>query len=311
MVKELVEKSKYLELNNDLIKKIYQHVSFLANFRYKASIEVLQSRHVGYEIEDFVQETVQEIFRQFKTKKFPTINHLKKFINLVMEFHYLKEKRKYFYTKSRGPFTCVSLDDDVNDYRKIEDTISSQISTMNFDLHNLLSKHLYISYNWHTAKIITKNDFSKEKSIILSVNKFIELQIINGFKETCKIYKNAGFNMTKMIFDQFSQAIIDYAKENDLLAIEETSKQYLYNRESSIFTEDKFMHLAKTCVCGYENKELTIHDTTWQCPKCGRIHDRDSLVKFNSGIFSSYKPFMANMKTFELKESNKALLALR
>ena len=135
MGKSLVEKDQYLELTNGLIKQIYQHVNFLANFRYKASIETLQSRHVGYEIEDFVQETVQEIVKQFKTKKFPTINHLKSFINLVMEFHYLKEKRKYFYTKSRGPYTCVSLDEDINDYRKIEDTLSSQMTTSNFDLY--------------------------------------------------------------------------------------------------------------------------------------------------------------------------------
>ena len=312
MGKSLVEKDQYLELTNGLIKQIYQHANFLANFRYKVSIETLQSRHVGYEIEDFVQEIVQEIVKQFKTKKFPTINHLKSFINLVMEFHYLKEKRKYFYTKSRGPYTCVSLDEDINDYRKIEDTLSSQMTTFNFDLYNLFNKHLYISYDWKIAKIITKKDFANQKSLLMSVNKFVELQIINGAKQTCKIYKDAGFHMTKAIFTLFSQTILDYAKNNDLLIIEEDTKhKYAYNRRTSSFTEEKFMHLAKTCTCGYENKELTIHDTTWQCPKCGRIHDRDSLVKFNSGIFSSYKPFIAEVKIIDLKEENKVLLALK
>ena len=118
--------------------------------------------------------------------------------------------------------------------------------------------------------------------------------------------------MTKTIFTLFSQTILDYAKENDLLAVEvETEYKYTYNRQSSLFAEEKFMHLAKTCTCGYENKELMIYDTTWQCPKCGRIHDRDSLVKFNSGILSSYKPFMAKAKTLELKDTSTVLLSIR
>ena len=312
MKKSLVEKDDYLELNDHLIKQIYQHANFLANFRYKNAIEVLQSKHVGYEVEDFVQEIVQEIFRQFKTKKFPTINHLKKFINYVMSFHYLKEKRKYFYTKSRGPYTCVSLDEFTNDYRKVEDTIESKPFISNFDLYNLLSKNLYISYNWKSIKIITTKDFSKEKSMLLSVNKFIELQIINGTKETCRLYKESGFPMTKMLFDKFSQAIIDYTNEHNLLAIDkDIDKKYVYNRKTSNFTEEKFMHLAKTCTCGYENKDLSIHDSTWQCPKCGRIHDKESLAKFNSGILTSYNPTIANVKIFNILHKNDISLAIK
>ena len=301
MGKLLTQEKKSLELNNGLIKQIYQHVNFLANFRYKNAISILQSKHIGYETEDFVQEVLQEITRQFKTKKFPTINHLKSFINLVMEFHYLKEKRKYFFTKSRGPFTCVSLDDDANDYRKIEDTLSSQISTMNFDLHNLLSKKLYISYDWKTIKIIKREDFKSQKSLLLSVNKFIELQIINGLRETCKIYKNSGFYMTKTLFNQFSQAIIDYAKRNDLLVIEDTTSKYKYDRTTSNFANEQFSHLCKTCICGYTNDALTIYDDTWQCPNCGKLHSKNSLIGFNSEL-SSCSIFNTNKKSIEEKE---------
>ena len=74
------ESEENLSLTKDTLDKIYQHTWFLANYRFSRPIEVLQSRNTGYEKEDFVQDVVRQVCKLFTTKKFPTINHLKKMI---------------------------------------------------------------------------------------------------------------------------------------------------------------------------------------------------------------------------------------
>ena len=39
---------------------------------------------------------------------------------------------------------------------------------------------------------------------------------------------------------------------------------------------DKLYPSSKTCsCCGYKNQDLKLSDRHWQCPNCGKIHDRD------------------------------------
>lgn len=45
---------------------------------------------------------------------------------------------------------------------------------------------------------------------------------------------------------------------------------------------DKWFASSKTCnICGYVNKDLTISDRTWLCPKCGKEHNRDQNAAIN------------------------------
>ena len=45
---------------------------------------------------------------------------------------------------------------------------------------------------------------------------------------------------------------------------------------------DRFYPSSKTChVCGYVNRNLTLKDRSWKCPKCGQIHDRDTNAAVN------------------------------
>lgn len=49
-----------------------------------------------------------------------------------------------------------------------------------------------------------------------------------------------------------------------------------------VLEADKWFASSKTCnVCGYVNRDLTISDRTWLCPKCGREHNRDQNSALN------------------------------
>ena len=49
-----------------------------------------------------------------------------------------------------------------------------------------------------------------------------------------------------------------------------------------IMEADKWFASSKTCnICGYVNKDLTIQDRTWLCPRCGKEHNRDQNAAIN------------------------------
>ena len=44
---------------------------------------------------------------------------------------------------------------------------------------------------------------------------------------------------------------------------------------------DKWYPSSKTCECGHVNRELSLKDRTWACPRCGSVNDRDLLASKN------------------------------
>ena len=49
-----------------------------------------------------------------------------------------------------------------------------------------------------------------------------------------------------------------------------------------VMEADRWFASSKTCnICGYVNKDLTISDRTWLCPKCGKEHNRDQNAAIN------------------------------
>jgi len=63
----------------------------------------------------------------------------------------------------------------------------------------------------------------------------------------------------------------------------------LWNNKTLI-QADRWFASSKTCsICGYINKELELSDRKWDCPNCGKNHDRDQ----NAGM---------NLKNYGIKE---------
>ena len=49
-----------------------------------------------------------------------------------------------------------------------------------------------------------------------------------------------------------------------------------------VIEANKWFASSKTCnVCGYVNKDLTIQDRSWICPRCGKEHNRDQNAAIN------------------------------
>lgn len=227
---------KTIELSNGTINLLYKHITMLTNSKYKEAIKVLQQRNRGYCAEDFAQEVLQLLLESFKTKTFSTMSKLKSFVNKIMEFHYLKEKRKYYYTMQRGSMQCVSIEDTVSSSSSdksitYSDTIADSKQCMNIDLldlYNLKSKKLQIIIKGNTYAIVELAHLHKlenqKNAYILSVNNFIDLQNNFGFKESCRHYKSMGFNMTKSMYENINNAIIYYLRQNNFISsIDDTS----------------------------------------------------------------------------------------
>ncbi len=51
----------------------------------------------------------------------------------------------------------------------------------------------------------------------------------------------------------------------------------------------RFAPSSRLCLCGYYNADLTLADRQWDCPNCGRHHDRDVLAANNIKRFALAK----------------------
>jgi len=67
-------------------------------------------------------------------------------------------------------------------------------------------------------------------------------------------------------------------------------------------TIGRFEPSSRLCTCGYYNHALTLSDREWDCPSCGRHHDRDELAANNIKRFAYRKPNTGLDKPGELAE---------
>jgi len=71
----------------------------------------------------------------------------------------------------------------------------------------------------------------------------------------------------------------------------------------------RFEPSSKMCTCGYINRELTLADREWTCPKCRTHHDRDILAANNIKTFALSKTGLAKpdepVEIFSIEKSKK------
>lgn len=63
----------------------------------------------------------------------------------------------------------------------------------------------------------------------------------------------------------------------------------------------RFEPSSKMCSCGYVNKDLTLTDRKWTCPKCQTTHDRDLLAAQNIKKFA-LSPLLKRVVPVELSQ---------
>ena len=110
-----------------------------------------------------------------------------------------------------------------------------------------------------------KNDFLHKLSTILTYeNQVIYLESLN-IKGMVKNHKLAE-SISQCNWGQF----VDILKY----------KANWYGKE--IYQIDRFYPSSQLChICGYQNRDLTLKDREWTCPKCGKHHDRDINAAIN------------------------------
>lgn len=67
-------------------------------------------------------------------------------------------------------------------------------------------------------------------------------------------------------------------------------------------TIGRFEPSSRLCQCGYYNHALTLSDREWDCPECGRHHDRDELAANNIKRFAYKRQNTGLDKPSELRE---------
>lgn len=291
-----------VQINNETIQRTYNYVKKLVAFRYKSGIEALQSRNTGYEEEDFIQDLMQILLKELKIKQFATFGKFKAFIKLAASWHYLHEKRKYFHTKSRGSCRTVSFEKTINENQTVEDVLGKYEDEGKYDLYFIMKKNLYVRFDWKTYKVGKLEDFKNDKNgMLLSVNHFIKAMQYYGMKDTCNYYKQNGFYMTRNVFNNMSQAIINYAKDTNLLEQEHCMEYTFMSRKP----QDAHVATIVECECGFSKEIDGFDGDYWQCPNCGRIHDKLDNAKYKLGLLRDYASEMA--KRIELTVNKKSL----
>ena len=114
-----------------------------------------------------------------------------------------------------------------------------------------------------STKLVKENDVIVIESLSLKdMAKFRKWEERRNSKDK----SNHGKSVNDLGWYYFVQRLKTKAEEQGKIVIE----------------SDKWFASSKTCnVCGYVNKDLTIEDRSWICPRCGKEHNRDQNAAIN------------------------------
>ena len=108
-----------------------------------------------------------------------------------------------------------------------------------------------------STKLVKENDVIALETLSLKdISKFRKWSERKDSKDKC----NHGKSVNDLGWNYFVNRLKTKAEEQGKVVVE----------------ADKWFASTKTCnTCGYVNKDLTISDRSWLCPRCGTEHHRD------------------------------------
>ena len=154
---------------------------------------------------------------------------------------------------------------------------------------------------WISEKISTTKCTQLKKKLRLRLNRLLE-HISNKRKDfneklSSKLVKENDVIVLETLslkdiakFKKWEERKELNDKSNHGKSVNDLGWAYFVNRLKTkaveqgkiVIEADKWFASSKTCnICGYINKDLTVQDRSWICPKCGTEHNRDENAAIN------------------------------
>lgn len=144
-------------------------------------------------------------------------------------------------------------------------------------------KYVQRKYSKHKGRRTKKRLALLHEKVVNKRKDFLHKTSIKLISEnqTICIEDLAVSNMVKN--HNLAQAIVDVSWSTFVTMLEYKADWYGRN----ILKIGRFTPSSKTCnCCGYINKELTLKDRSWTCPKCNSVLDRDVNASINIKSFA-------------------------
>lgn len=147
-------------------------------------------------------------------------------------------------------------------------------------LSKAVSRKVKGSRNRAKAKIKLARLHARISNIRLDAIHQFTTKLVRCFNTICIEDLNV-FGMVRN--RRFARSIAD-------MGFREIRRQLEYKAERSgvkLIVADRFFASSKTCSnCGFVLSELSISIRTWDCPKCGKLHDRDVNAAMNLAAYA-------------------------
>ena len=152
--------------------------------------------------------------------------------------------------------------------RKIESPhfLKQSLNTLR-SLHKALSRKVKGSGNWYRARLALARLYRKISRQRLDWQWKLATQLCTEFD--ILIFETLNLDGMKRLWGR-------KVSDNAFYQLMQILEQKCAKHEKTFHKISQWTATTKPCSdCGYHNKELTLEDRQWRCPKCGSHHDRD------------------------------------
>ena len=182
---------------------------------------------------------------------------------------------------------------EINYYRLLNAYIDKhEGNEPNEQTKNIMKGESYNSSNIRRIKSKIRRLFNKLRNIRKDyINKLVNM-IVARTKPLFITIEDLSISISNIISGEGHHTLHKYITESGFYYFKERliRKCQEYNIELRI-ADKYFASSKKCCICGHKNKNLTLSDRTFICPKCGNERDRDlnaAINLYNTKKYSIY-----------------------